>query len=150
MPTTKTDLQQDEGPALPEAVLSGDNRIPINWDVDPLSVQRSIVDRIFKAQTVDEVFEVYAGDATAALENKVFNILEVSFSPYESERGVIPMAHVDGLVEGTDEITSWRTTATSIVAMLAKLHQLQAFPLKVRIVAAKTQAGFKAYHLEKA
>jgi hypothetical protein len=84
------------------------------------------------------------------LENKVFNILEVSFAPYESERGVIPMAHVDGLLEGTDEITSWRTTSTSIVAMLAKLHQLQAFPLKVRIVAAKSKGGFKPYHLEKA
>jgi hypothetical protein len=34
--------------------------------------------------------------------------------------------------------------------MLAKLHQLEAFPLKVRIIAAKTQGGFKAYHLEKA
>jgi hypothetical protein len=84
------------------------------------------------------------------LENKVFNILEVSFAPYESERGVIPMAHVDGLLEGTDEITSWRSTSTSIVAMLAKLHQLQAFPLKVRIVAAKSKGGFKPYHLEKA
>ena len=148
--TKQTDLPDDEGDNLPDAVLANDDRIPIDWNTDPLAVQRKIVDKIFKASTVDEVFEVYAGDATAALENKVFNILEVSFSPYESEHGVIPMAHVDGLLEGTDEITRWRTTSTSIVAMLAKLHQLQAFPLKVRIVAAKSKGGFKPYHLEKA
>ena len=148
--TKQTDLPDDEGDNLPDAVLANDDRIPIDWNTDPLAVQRKIVDKIFKASTVDEVFEVYAGDATAALENKVFNILEVSFSPYESEHGVIPMAHVDGLLEGTDEITSWRTTSTSIVAMLAKLHQLQAFPLKVRIVAAKSKGGYKPYHLEKA
>jgi len=140
----------DEQENLPEAVLSGDDRIPIDWNTDPLAVQRKIVDQIFKATTVDQVFGIYAGDATASMENRVFNVLEVSFAPYESERGVIPMAHVDGLLEGTDEITSWRTTSTSIVAMLAKLHYLQAFTLKVRIVAAKTQGGFKAYHLEKA
>ena len=150
MTKANPDLPGDEPENLPDAVLSGDDRIPIDWNADPLTVQRKIVDRIFKATTVDEVFEVYAGDATAALENRVFNVLEVSFAPYESERGVIPMAHVDGLPEGTDEITSWRSTSTSIVAMLAKLHYLQAFPLKVRIVAAKTQGGFKAYHLEKA
>ena len=150
MPNQPTPETADEERNQPEAVLANDDRIPIDWNTDPLAVQRKIVDRIFKAQTVDEVFEVYAGDATAALENKVFNILEVSFAPYESERGVIPMAHVDGLLEGTDEITSWRSTSTSIGAMLAKLHQLEAFPLKVRIIAAKTQGGFKAYHLEKA
>jgi hypothetical protein len=148
--TKQNDLPGDEGTNLPEAVLSGDDRIPIDWNTDPLAVQRKIVDRIFKAQTVDEVFEVYTGDATAALENKVFTILEVSFAPYESEHGVIPMAHVDGLLEGTDEITSWRSTSVSIVAMLAKLHRLQAFPLKVRIVAEKSKGGFKPYHLEKA
>ena len=150
MPNQPTPETADEERNLPDAVLANDDRIPIDWNTDPLAVQRKIVDKIFKASTVDEVFEVYAGDATAALENKVFNILEVSFSPYESEHGVIPMAHVDGLLEGTDEITSWRTTSTSIVAMLAKLHQLQAFPLKVRIVAAKSKGGFKPYHLEKA
>jgi hypothetical protein len=150
MTPAKNDLPDAGDSNLPDAVLAGDDRIPIDWNTDSLAVQRKIVDRIFKASNVDEVFEVYAGDATAALENKVFNILEVSFAPYESERGVIPMAHVDGTLEGDGEITSWRSTSTSIVAMLAKLHQLQAFPLKVRIIAAKTQSGFKAYHLEKA
>jgi hypothetical protein len=60
------------------------------------------------------------------------------------------MAHVDGTLEGDDEITSWRSTSTSIVAMLAKLHQLEVFPLKVRIVGSKTRGNFTAYHLEKA
>jgi hypothetical protein len=150
MTPVKNDLPDDEGDNLPEAVLANDDRIPINWNTDPLAVQRKIVDRIFKASTVDEVFEVYAGDATAALANKVFNILEVSFSPYESEHGVIPMAHVDGTLEGDGEITSWRTTSSSIVAMLAKLQTLQAFPLKVRIVGSRTRGNFTAYHLEKA
>jgi len=150
MTPVKNDLPDDEGDNLPDAVLANDDRIPIDWNTDPLAVQHKIVDRIFKAQSIDEVFEVYAGDATSALANKVFTVLEVSFAPYESEHGVIPMAHVDGTLEGDGEITSWRTTSTSIVAMLAKLHQLEAFPLKVRIIAAKTQGGFKAYHLEKA
>jgi hypothetical protein len=145
--TTATDLEADN---LPDSVLAGDDRIPIDWNTDPISVQRKIVDKILNAKTVDELFDVYAGDATSSLENKVFNILEVSFTPYESERGVIPMAHVDGVLEGQDEITSWRTTATSIVAMLAKLHQLEAFPLRVRIVSAKTSSGYKAFHLERA
>jgi hypothetical protein len=150
MTPVKKDLPDDEGTNLPDAVLANDDRIPIDWNTDPLAVQRKIVDRIFKASTVDEVFEVYAGDSTAALRNKVFTVLEVSFAPYESERGVIPMAHVDGTLEGDGEITSWRTTSTSIVAMLAKLHALQAFPLKVRIVGNPTRGNFTAYHLEKA
>ena len=148
--TKQTDLPDDEGDNLPDAVLANDDRIPIDWNTDPLAVQHKIVDRIFKAQSIDEVFEVYAGDATSALANKVFTVLEVSFAPYESEHGVIPMAHVDGTLEGDGEITSWRTTSTSIVAMLAKLQQLQAFPLKVRIVGSKTRGNFTAYHLEKA
>jgi hypothetical protein len=135
---------------LPDAVLAGDDRIPIDWNTDPLAVQRKIVDRIFKASNVDEVFGIYAGDSTASMANKTFNILEVSFAPYESEHGVIPMAHVGGLVGDTGEITSWRTSSTSIVAMLAKLRQLEAFPLLVRIVGSKTRGGFTAYHLEKA
>jgi len=150
MPNQPTPETADEERNQPEAVLANDDRIPIDWNTDPLAVQRKIVDRIFKAQTVDEVFEVYEGDATSALANKVFTVLEVSFAPYESEHGVIPMAHVDGTLEGDGEITSWRTTSTSIVAMLAKLHALQAFPLKVRIVGSKTRGNFTAYHLEKA
>ena len=149
MPNQPTPETADEERNVPEAVLANDDRIPIDWNTDPLAVQRKIVDRIFKAQTVDEVFEVYEGDATSALANKVFTVLEVSFAPYESEHGVIPMAHVDGTLEGDGEITSWRTTSTSIVAMLAKLHALQAFPLKVRIVGSKTRGNFMAYHLEK-
>ena len=146
----KTELVDELAKEAELAVLVNDDRIPIDWNTDPLDVQRKIVDRIFKASTVDEVFEVYAGDATSALANKVFNVLEVSFAPYESEHGVIPMAHVDGVLEGSDEITSWRTTSTSIVAMLAKLHTLEAFPLKVRIIPAKTRGNFTAYHLERA
>jgi hypothetical protein len=133
MPNQPTPETADEERNVPEAVLANDDRIPIDWNTDPLAVQRKIVDRIFKAQT-----------------NKVFTVLEVSFAPYESEHGVIPMAHVDGTLEGDGEITSWRTTSTSIVAMLAKLHALQAFPLKVRIVGSKTRGNFMAYHLEKA
>ena len=75
MTKANPDLPGDEPENLPDAVLSGDDRIPIDWNTDPLTVQRKIVDRIFKATTVDEVFEVYAGDATAALENRVFNVL---------------------------------------------------------------------------
>jgi len=150
MTPAKNDPTADEGDNLPDAVLAGDDRIPIDWNTDPLAVQRKIVDRIFKASNVDEVFGIYAGDSTASMANKTFNILEVSFTPYESEHGVIPMAHVDGLVGDTGEITSWRTSSTSIVAMLAKLHQLEAFPLLVRIVGSKTRGGFTAYHLEKA
>ena len=150
MPNQPTPETADEERNQPEAVLANDDRIPIDWNTDPLAVQHKIVDRIFKAQSIDEVFEVYAGDATSALANKVFTVLEVSFAPYESEHGVIPMAHVDGTLEGDGEITSWRTTSTSIVAMLAKLQQLQSFPLKVRIVGAKTRGNFTAYHLEKA
>jgi hypothetical protein len=137
MPNQPTPETADEERNQPEAVLANDDRIPIDWNTDPLAVQRKIVDRIFKA-------------ATSALANKVFTVLEVSFAPYESEHGVIPMAHVDGTLEGDGEITSWRTTSTSIVAMLAKLHALQAFPLKVRIVGSKTRGNFMAYHLEKA
>src|ERR1039458_8191467 len=148
---TKATDQPDAGDSnLPDAVLAGDNRIPIDWNTDRLAVQRKIVDRIFKASNVDEVFGIYAGDSTASMANKTFCILEVSFAPYESEHGVIPMAHVASLVGDTGEIASWRTSASSIVAMLAKLHQLEAFPLSVRIVGSKTRGGFTAYHLEKA
>ena len=58
MPNQPTPETADEERNLPEAVLSGDDRIPIDWNTDPLAVQRKIVDRIFKASTVDEVFEV--------------------------------------------------------------------------------------------
>ena len=150
MKSVSTDPLDIEVDSLPDAVLAGDVRIPIDWNTDPLAVQRKIVDRIFKASSVDEVFGIYAGDSTASMANKTFKILEVSFAPYESEHGVIPMAHVDGLVGDTGEITSWRTSSTSIVAMLAKLLQLEAFPLLVRVVGSKTRGGFTAYHLEKA
>jgi hypothetical protein len=141
---------QPESTDLPEAVLAGDDRVPINWDTDPLQIQRNIVERIFKADSVDEVFNVYAGDATASIENKVFRVTGVDFAPYESEHGVIPMAHVTGAVAGEGEEMTWRTTSTSIVAMLAQLTALGAWPLDVRVVGAKTRGNFKAYHLEKA
>src|ERR1017187_1948278 len=75
MTPAKNDQPDAGDSSLPDAVLAGDDRIPIDWNTDPLAVQRKIVDKIFKASSVDEVFEVYAGDATASLENKVFNIL---------------------------------------------------------------------------
>lgn len=123
--------------------------IPMDFDPDPEAAGRRILERILAAETLDDIDAPWREDDTAALAGRFFRINGVSFTPYESENGPIPLARVKSVDLTTGEAKEWRTTASALVGQLVVITKQEAWGHDWQVVAADTRSKRKAYHLER-
>jgi len=116
---------------------------------DPEEVTRRIIAQVLGAKSLDDVDAPWQANDMKAVNGHVFRIDGVTFTEYESERGVVPMARVSAVDKSTGEAMEWRSTATSVVAQLVAIHNLDGYGTDWRVVGAKTRSGNTAYHLER-
>jgi hypothetical protein len=122
--------------------------VPYEAADDPEEMSRRIIAQVLEATSLEEVDAAWASSDMKAIAGKAFQIMEVTFTEYESERGVIPMARVTAVDLSTQKEVEWRSTSTAVVAQLIKIHQLDGYGTDWRVVGAKTRSGNTAYHLE--
>jgi len=116
---------------------------------DPEAVMDRMAARMAKAASLDELFDALTGQSSDDLTNRSFEFLGVSWQPYQSDRGIIPMAVCEVADLGTGELAEFVTTAFMLVRFLRRAQQLDQLPFKARIVGKKTNSGKTALNFER-
>jgi hypothetical protein len=117
---------------------------------DPEEVTARLAGRIFQAQTMDDIFGIMEGTLSKDLVDVPLDIRGVTWQPYESDRGVTPLAIVDAVNIDTGEVVQFATTSTVLVASLRQAEIIGAIPFATKIKSRKTNSGNYALNFSKA
>lgn len=118
-------------------------------DQDPRAVMDRFAQRFQAAKTLDDLFAVLEGTSSQDLAGHSVEIRGVAWAPYESDRGIIPLAICDAVDLGTGEVIEFATTGEVLTMMLRRVELIKAFPFRARITAKKTRSGQNALNFER-
>lgn len=118
-------------------------------DQDPLAVQERFAKRFAAAENMDDLFNVLTGNLSKDLVGRKVEIRQVAWAPFESDRGVIPLAICQAFdLDGGHEL-EFATTASSLTMFIRRAEVLKSLPFQVRIAAKKTRSGQTALNFER-
>lgn len=132
-----------------EVVAYDQAKFPMLREVDPEAVQARMAAQIFKAETIDDLFGTLNGTLSRDLIGTAIDVRGVEWQPYESDRGIIPLAVVSAVKIETGELVEFATTSTMLVAFLRQAELIEALPFATRIVGKKTKSGNMALNFER-
>lgn len=118
-------------------------------EVDPEAVAARMAARVQKAANLDELFDSLSGNSSDTLIGKAFEFTAVEWQPYESAKGIIPMAVCTATNLDTGEEEEFITTGGMLVQFLRRAQVLGALPFSARIVEKKTRSGQSALNFER-
>lgn len=118
-------------------------------DQDPRAVMSRFAARFMKAETLEDLFAVLEGTSSQDLAGHSVEVRGVAWAPYESDRGVIPLAICDAVDLGTGEVIEFATTGEVLTMMLRRVELIGAFPFRARITSKKTRSGQNALNFER-
>lgn len=124
-------------------------QFPEIQSVDPNAVIERMVKRVRSAGTIDDLFDALTGTSSDQMLGRSFEFTDVTWQPYLSDRGTIPLAVCDVVDLSTGESTEFVTTATMLVHFLRQAQILGAYPFKARVVGKKTNSGQTALNFER-
>jgi len=143
----------DETPAEPEATTPDEvidpGMFPMINDADPTAVQARMVERVFKAETIDDLFDILDGNLSKALIGRKVQIQSVAWQPYESDRGIIPLAVVQATDLADGEQLEFATTSSMLTSFIRRAEMIGAIPFAARIVGKRTRSGNTALNFER-
>jgi hypothetical protein len=144
--TTKTDA-----PPTPstELVAYDPQLFPALREQDPREAQARIAARFVKAETLDDLFNVLEGRASKDMVGRRLEVHGVSWAPYQSDEGTIPLAIVNAVDVDTGELVEFATTGRMLTMFIAKAELIDALPFKARITSVKTRQGRDALNFER-
>lgn len=119
-------------------------------EVDPASVTARMAARMQGADSLDALFDALTGQASEQLIGRTFTFLGVTWQPYESDKGIIPLAVCEVADPKTGEVSEFVTTGTMLVHFLRRAQVIGAFPFTARIVGKRTRSGQTALNFERA
>lgn len=149
----KTDVDTDTGEILEESVAASKiieafaaGGTTIEPGDNPEAIQKRIVDRIFKADTLDDLFGQWEMLASDQLEGRTFTITACDFDVYTPNDGgaQVPLAKVTATEK--DETVRFITTAPNLTAFIARAAMINEIPFTAKIVGERTKRGFTALH----
>jgi hypothetical protein len=105
--------------------------------------------RYDKAENLDDLFDALGGQSSDALVGKKYRHHNVKWQPYQTEKGVIPLAVCEVTDLDTGEETEYVTSAYMLVRFLRRAKQLDAFPFDARITGKRTNRGQTALNYER-
>lgn len=108
-----------------------------------------IAQRMLKAESVEDLFDVLDGNSSDKLIGKSLTINGVTWQLYKSDRGDIPQAVVDAVDKATGEETEFVTTGGMLVYFLRRVEMLGKFPFDAKITEKTTKRGNKALNFER-
>ena len=116
---------------------------------DPESVMVRFAERFQKAETLDDLFDALESNLSRSLINHKVRIQSVQWAPYQSDRGIIPLAicRADDLTTG--EETEFATTGRVMTMFLRRAEILNCIPFEAKIVGKKTANGQTALNFER-
>ena len=143
----------DTPPAEPEAVSPDEvidpGMFPMINEVDPTAVQARMVERVFRAETIEDLFDVLDGNLSKALIGRKVQIQSVTWQPYESDSGIIPLAVVQATDLDDGEQLEFATTSSMLTSFVRRAEMIGAIPFAARIVGKRTRSGNTALNFER-
>lgn len=122
---------------------------PTLLDQDPVEVRKRFADRFARAQTIDDLFDVLSGNTSKDMVGRTLQITSVAWAPYESERGVIPLAICMAADAHTGEVVEFATTSEALTLFIRRAEVIGEIPFTARITSKKTRAGQNALNFER-
>lgn len=116
---------------------------------DTAAVTARFAERFLKAESLDDLFNVLQGNSSQDMVGRRVRILGVSWAPYESDRGVIPLAIADAVDIDTGETVEFATTSAMLTMFIRKAELIGELPFEARITAKKTRSGQTALNFER-
>ncbi|MGH2876216.1 MAG: hypothetical protein ACRDLV_08200, partial [Solirubrobacteraceae bacterium] len=126
---TRTD---EQAAVSGEIVLYDTQVFPMLRQQDPLEVQARFAARFSKAQSLEDLFGVLEGTSSQDLVGRVVEIRAVAWAPYESDKGVIPLAICEAVNASTGEILEFATTSQMLTLFLRQAELIGALPFQAR------------------
>jgi len=136
---------------MPDAeVLAYDDKLfPELLRTDPESVMARFAERFVKAETLDDLFDVLEGNLSRSLIGHKVRVQAVSWVPYQSDRGVVPLAACKATDLTTGEETEFATTGGVLTMFIRRAELIGAIPFDAKIVGKKTGGGQTALNFER-
>jgi len=123
---------------------------PALLDQDPAAVRQRFAKRFMEANTIDALFDVLNGQTSKDMVGRRVQILRVAWAPFESERGVIPLAICDAADVETGEALEFVTTSEALTMFIRRAELIGELPFNARIAEKRTRSGQTALNFERA
>lgn len=140
----------DEPVTNGEVVLYDRDLFPQLLDQDPLEVRKRFAARFSRAETIDDLFAVLEGSTSKDMVGRVLQIRGVQWAPYESDRGIIPLAVCDAADLRTGEVIEFATTGEMLCMFIRRAELVGALPFEARVTSKRTRSGQTALNFERA
>jgi len=142
---------QDNGATTgAELELYDRDLFPTLLDQDPAEVRKRFAARFARAENIDDLFAVLEGSTSKDMVGRAVQIRSVAWAPYESDRGVIPLAVCEAADLKTGEVIEFATTGEMLTMFIRRAELVGALPFEARITGKKTRSGQTALNFEKA
>jgi len=135
--------------ASAESVLYNRDLFPQLLDQDPAAVRERFAARFMKAETIDDLFAVLEGSTSKDMVGRSLQIRSVQWAPYESDRGVIPLAVCEAADMQSGEVIEFATTGEMLCMFIRRAELVGAIPFQARITSKKTRSGQTALNFER-
>lgn len=141
---------KDEPATTGELVLYDRALFPDLLEQDPDAVMARFAARFMRAETIEDLFGVLEGTSSQDLVGRSVEVRGVQWAPYESDRGVIPLAVCDAVDLSTGEAIEFATTGGMLTIFIRRAEIIGAIPFNARITEKTTRSGQKALNFERA
>jgi hypothetical protein len=118
-------------------------------DQNPEAVRARFAARFMRAETLDDLFDVLEGTLSKDLVGKRIQVTDVQWAPFESDRGVIPLAICQAADVETGEVFEFATTSAALTMFIRRAQLIKALPFNARVAAKKTRSGQTALNFER-
>ena len=132
-----------------EVLAYDQNLFPELLQTDPESVMERFAQRFMAAESIDDLFDAIEGNLSRSLVGHKVRISSVAWAPYQSDRGVIPLAICKAVDLTTGEETEFATTGGVLTMFIRRAELIGAIPFDAKIVGKKTSNGQMALNFER-
>lgn len=132
-----------------ELVAYDQTLFPKLLDQDPEAVTARFAQRFLTAGSVDELFDVLKGQTSRDMIGRRLQLLDVAWAPFESDRGIVPLAICNATDIETGEVLEFATTSMALTMFIRRCELIDALPVNVRITSKKTRGGNDALNFER-
>lgn len=116
---------------------------------DPDEVAKRFASQFMRAESIDDLFDVLEGQNSRSMIGKTLQLNGVQWAPYESDRGVIPLAIIDALDLETGEVIQFATTSQMLTLFMRRAEIIGALGFRAKIVEKKTRSGNMALNFQR-
>lgn len=116
---------------------------------DPAAVRERFARRFMQAADLEDLFDVLGGTTSKDMVGRRIELAGVAWAPFDSDRGVIPLAICQAHDVDTGEAFEFATTSEALTMFIRRAEILEILPFRAKVAAKKTRGGQTALNFER-